>query len=218
MHLSPLTGIETATNKHTIVFEPDASFTPYGDWNDPIHCNWWFYQRCIFHPLRGLKRLFHRHRDGSTYDASFTPYGDWNDLVTTGLMTKNRCIFHPLRGLKHRMSGNGCIHFLWCIFHPLRGLKPRHVDQIQQKRELMHLSPLTGIETLLFFLNLIRRLFDASFTPYGDWNRSFWSNGVDVVMHLSPLTGIETWWAMPSLRIASLMHLSPLTGIETICS
>ena len=56
----------------------------------------------------------------------------------------------------------------------------------------MHLSPLTGIETVFCLCVCV----------------------LCVVMHLSPLTGIET-----DLRclngIWDLMHLSPLTGIET---
>ena len=102
----------------------------------------------------------------------------------------------------------------------------------------MHLSPLTGIETVhsnkKWGFNL-----DASFTPYGDWNhlRGRWHES-KFLMHLSPLTGIETICAFIVVLLVSdasftpygdwndwsvavevrlfWMHLSPLTGIETV--
>ena len=60
----------------------------------------------------------------------------------------------------------------------------------------MHLSPLTGIETV---------------TPKTNW-------ASEVLMHLSPLTGIETGFADSLRSLITWMHLSPLTGIETVVS
>ena len=170
MHLSPLTGIETNPYASEYLHNVDASFTPYGDWNE--------------HPKKPYKN--------TRADASFTPYGDWNCTMIPTVAMASRCIFHPLRGLKllsrmltmqnvdrmHLSPLTGietyalqclCYSVLRCIFHPLRGLK----------RSLLSKT--------------FSRYVDASFTPYGDWNsHGYVLQSLHTLMHLSPLTGIET--------------------------
>ena len=259
MHLSPLTGIETASSASTVSLFTDASFTPYGDWNHKVSLRRFKHGRCIFHPLRGLK-LFHlrkfqirmrrcifhplrglklitselltsykvMHLSPLTgietlchflcclifHDASFTPYGDWNLRDTLRIPLQDRCIFHPLRGLKRISDLLNYRSRYRCIFHPLRGLK-----QLLRRVHRMH-------------------LIDASFTPYGDWNRSFSIRcTVELGCIFHPLRGLKLnlsinyfhygkWCIFHPLRglkpLATLikedntqMHLSPLTGIET---
>ena len=216
MHLSPLTGIETTWSQSLIsmliwcIFHPlrglkplaakanlartiDASFTPYGDWNEEVQevaCD-----AIAMHlsPLTGIETIFpsqssigrawmhlspltgietvvsHVVARKPQNDASFTPYGDWNCRQTASNLGWMVMHLSPLTGIETSVEQMKFPFKYRCIFHPLRGLKLRSHDQNESRDFDASFTPY-GDWNHFVLISDGYQLFDASFTPYGDWN------------------------------------------------